>query len=209
MLSVGETDPSRDLEDASALQILHWITKGLPGAVAIISPILVAQIFGRPTTRFDQLQTRLQLRRNSEIKCNRDFALVGTNADTVRAYAAEAEFFDGTIDSTTLQDLYVNSPIPGVRQGGSSKIGTVADDMAAHPGIVAEAELGSHRIFLNYHLISPRGFSHTAVVLHELLHNISGLTDSDLQPIFSTVDKNVMEENTTNNITLHLIRDCY
>ena len=105
---------------------------------------------------------------------------------------------------------------------GPAPPGTVGSQIASNPyGIVAEADLGGNNVYLNGPLISgllngqytirvggnPQPFSVTAVLLHELIHNVTGLTDPDIENALypGGYDPNA---NSDTLITQKLISDC-
>ncbi len=154
---------------------------------------------------FQMLAKSLSKKKYSQ-KCNTDFAAVGTSANAIAAGAASAVFLNGVNSSVPLSSLYANSPVPGVAQAGSALTGTVGSVIAA-PGTVAVAQLGGSNIYLNSAQVNtgPNAFyQDISVLLHELLHNVTGLTDSDIQK-----DLGLQESNITDNITQKLLKDCF
>jgi hypothetical protein len=70
---------------------------------------------------------------------------------------------------------------------------------------VALAQLGGNNIYLNSSLINPNNYyQNIGTLLHELLHNITGITDQDLQG-----DLGLSQSSVSNNITQKLIKDCF
>ncbi len=137
--------------------------------------------------------------------CNDDFTALKTNAAAVQAGASNALFLNGVGSSVTMASLYSTSPVPGVVQAGSTLTGTVSDFIAANPGTVAVAQLGGADIYLNAALIDPANYyQDIAVVLHEVLHNVTGLTDTDIQRALGLKGTSV-----SNNITQKLLKDCF
>jgi len=144
-------------------------------------------------------------KKNFKQPCNDDFAAVGTNAAAVQAGAANAVFLNGVGSSVSLSSLYSSSPVQGVAQAGSGLTGTVGSLIASHSGTVAVAQLGGNNIYINSVLIDPKNyFQDISIVLHELLHNVTGLTDSDIQSAFGLSTKGVSD-----NITQKLLKDCF
>ena len=166
---------------------------------------------GLPTT-FSQAQAAfrgdaktLAATRRFKINCDKDFSAVGVSAAQVRAGAAAAVFVNGVGSSVAMASLYASSPVPGIQQSAGSIAGTVGGFIAANPGTVAVAQLGGSAIYLNSSLISPGAYyTDLAVLLHEILHNITGLTDSDIQSALGLPETNVSD-----NITQKLLRDCF
>ena len=139
--------------------------------------------------------------------CNDDFAALGITSADVLAGASNVVFIDGIGSDVSRVSLYANSPIEGVRQAGNSVTGTVGQYFSNQPGVVAMADLGGNRVFLNSKLIDidpAHYYSNISTVLHELLHNVTGYTDSDIQRKLGLPDSNV-----SNNISQRLLKDCF
>jgi len=137
--------------------------------------------------------------------CNSDFVAVGTTASAITAGAASAVFFNGDGSTVSLASTYANSPIPGVAQAGSGLSGTVGSYIASNPGTVALAQLGAPGIYLNASLINTGNYyQDISVLLHELLHNVTGLTDPDIQSAFG-----LSTSAPSDNITQKLLKDCF
>jgi len=83
--------------------------------------------------------------------------------------------------------------------------GTVGSFFASNPGAVAVSQLGGSNIYVNPGLISPSNyFQNLGTAFHEVVHNVSGLTDSDIQRALGLGESPI-----TNNITQKLIKDCF
>ena len=120
--------------------------------------------------------------------CTGDLAAVHTNAGVVQEAANYAVFQNVIVNSTTMASVYAG----GV---GPAPAGTVGSVMAVSPlGTLALSDAGGNNIYPNGPLISGllngvytirnsagaiQPFSVTAILLHELLHSVTGLTDSD------------------------------
>src|SRR5262249_36040813 len=133
--------------------------------------------------------------------CQKDLAALGVTADQVRKGAVNANFLNGVGSTVPLSSLYATSPVPSVRS--LPVTGTVGDALAK-PGVVAESQLGGPNIYVNPALIKPADyFQNMGVAFHEVLHNITGLTDPDIQRALGLKDNGPSD-----NITKKLIRDC-
>jgi RHS repeat-associated protein len=137
-------------------------------------------------------------------KCLKDLALLQTTGDKVRAGAQAANIQNGVGSSVPLSSLYATSPVPGVPQAGASLPGTVGDKLA-EPGTVAVSQLGGPNIYVNPGMIDPtKYFQNLGTAFHEVLHNVTGLTDQDIERAFE-----LSENGPTSQIDQKLIRDCF
>ncbi len=136
--------------------------------------------------------------------CQKDLAALGVTADQVRQGAADANILNGVGSTVPLSSLYATSPNPIVQRNASSVPGTVGSFLAANPGAVAVSQLGGSNIYVNPGLISSGNyFQNLGVAFHEVIHNVTGLTDTDIQKALGLKDSPI-----TDNITQRLIRDC-
>jgi RHS repeat-associated protein len=78
-------------------------------------------------------------------KCQDDFKTLGTNAASVAAGAAKADFQNGVNSSVPLSTLYTSSAMPAVARAGSALAGTIGSYIAANPATVALGQLGGSR----------------------------------------------------------------
>jgi len=137
--------------------------------------------------------------------CDKDLAAIAVTDDQVHNGAANAVFLNGVGSGVMMSSLYATSPVASVRQAGKSLTGTVGGFITSNPGTVAVAQLGGPDIYLNAALINPTDYyTDMATVLHEVLHNVSGLTDPDLQRRLGLPESSV-----TDNITKKLLNDCF
>jgi len=146
--------------------------------------------------------------------CDADFTAVGkatgganvdVSAETITAAAGSATFLNANGSTTAMQSLYASSPVQGVQQAGNLVTGTVGSFVASNPGTVAVAQMGGSAIYINSIYINPASVTQNlGIVLHELLHNVSGLTDGDIQDALG-----IEQTNVTDNITQKLIADCF
>jgi RHS repeat-associated protein len=142
--------------------------------------------------------------------CDSDFAALGVTDDQVQAAASAAVFLNGIGSDVPLSSLYETSPVASVRQAGSTLTGTVGSAIVS-PGTVALAQLGGNAIYINAPLINPGDYyQDISVVLHELLHNVTGLTDPDIQSALGlpSTDRNGKAV-PSDNITQRLKKDCF
>ncbi len=141
-------------------------------------------------------------------KCLADFGKLGVTGDQVHQAAAAANFLNGIGSTVSLASLYQSSPVPSVRQAGRSATGTVGSFFANNPGTVALSQLGGNDIYLNPGLIDPSNYYQTlGTVLHEVLHNVSGLTDQGVGGLQDLLG--LKQQDVTDNVTQKLIKDCF
>ena len=137
--------------------------------------------------------------------CQKDLAALGVTADQVRQGAADANILNGVGSTVPLSSLYATSPNPIVQRNASSVPGTVGSFLAANPGAVAVSQLGGSNIYVNPGLINLGNyFQNLGTAFHEVLHNVSGLTDPDIQRALA-----LNENAPSDNITQKLIKDCF
>ena len=136
--------------------------------------------------------------------CNNDFAALGTNAAAVQADAANLDLENGANSTVLESSLWANT---GAAAAAQAQYGqqTIGQYIAANPGTVAEAQLNGSTIYLNPAMITPGNyFQNLGTLLHEILHNVSGLDDSTIQSKLGLSTTAV-----SNNITQRLITDCF
>lgn len=76
--------------------------------------------------------------------------------------------------------------------------------MIGKPGTVAVSQLGGPKIYVNPTMINPHDyFQNLGLVFHEVLHNVTGLTDPDIQRAFG-----LDQDKPSSNIAQKLINDC-
>ena len=136
--------------------------------------------------------------------CQKDLAELGVSADQIRSGAGAANIINGVGSTVPLSSLYATSPNPLVQRNANSVTGTVGSYLASNPGVVAVSQLGGSNIYVNPGLISPGNyFQNLGTAFHEVVHNVTGLTDPDIQRALGLNESPISE-----NITQKLIRDC-
>jgi hypothetical protein len=138
--------------------------------------------------------------------CMKDFELLGVTAAQVQQGCTDAVFLNGIGSDVPRASVYANAAVEGIRSAPGIT-GTVGDYFANNPGIVALAQLGGHDIYMNPAMITPSDFyGNQELVLHEVLHNITGLTDSDFRSKWGlpepkgTISKDIIDK---------LLKDCF
>jgi hypothetical protein len=159
-----------------------------------------------PTSTISSLQDAakgLSKKKLNNKNCKKDLAALGVTADQVRKGAVNANFLNGVGSTVPLSSLYATSPIPNIQKLAPSVTGTVGDTLA-QSGNVAVSQLGGPNIYVNPAMIKPADYwQNLGLAFHEVLHNITGLTDPDIQRALGLKDNEPSD-----NITKKLIRDC-
>jgi len=182
-------------------------------ALANIAQLVESIQFAQAQSAFQNAATLIAGTKNWSANCEQDFTALGLTDSAVEAGASNAQFLDGVGSSATMASLYAGASNPRVGQLGALLPGTVGQDIATNPmGVVADAQLGGNLIYLNGTLISALlngnypavGFDVTSVTLHELVHNLTGLTDPDIQRALGLSQGGVSD-----NISQKLKADCF
>jgi RHS repeat-associated protein len=159
------------------------------------------------TQVFQSALNDLQKRKLNSTKCQTDLNKLGTNADAVRAGASSAEVMNGVGSTRPFAELYLHAASSAVRQDAAQGFpaGTVGD-LLARPGVNAASELGGNDIYMNPSNFNPANYyRNMASAMHEVLHNVTGLTDPDIQHTLGLKE----QQNDTSNITDRLYQDCF
>jgi hypothetical protein len=116
--------------------------------------------------------------------CAKDLQALGLSPSQVAYGATQANFLNGVGSSVPLSSLFADSPAPYIARNAHLYQGTVGDAMVTHGnlGTVAMSQLGGHDVYLNSALIDPNNAgANLGTVFHEVTHNLTGLTDNDIQ----------------------------
>jgi RHS repeat-associated protein len=144
---------------------------------------------------------------SANLKCANDLAALGTSEAAIAQGAANANIQNGVGSSVPMSSLYASSPTLG--RLASTVPGTVGDRMNVTLGVgtVAVSQLNGNNIYLNPALINPgNGSAVLGDVFHEVVHNVTGLTDDDIQLAFpSQLATGVPSANISNR----LLWDCF
>ena len=155
-------------------------------------------------TAFQNDANNLAKKTKWKVPCNADFTALGTTAAAVQAAAGNVVFQNGTNSQVLEASLYANTPQAGAAAASFGGM-TIGQFQTQNPGTVAQAQLNGITIYLNASLIDPSAyFQDIGIVLHELLHNVTGLSDGDIQSAFG-----LSTNQPSNNITQKLIKDCF
>jgi RHS repeat-associated protein len=136
--------------------------------------------------------------------CQNLLATLGVTAAQVIAGAQAANIMNGVGSTVSLSSLYATSSNPDVQKNANTVTGTVGERLA-DPGTRAVAQLGGPAIYVDPAKFDVADYwQNLATVMHEVLHNVTGLTDSDIQR------KLGLDENKpSHNITEKLKKDCF
>jgi RHS repeat-associated protein len=139
-------------------------------------------------------------------RCEDDFRALHVTDNQVRTGAASAVFLNGVGSDVTLASLYATSPVQSIAAQAAAVTGTVGDLIASKASTtVAVAQLGGPNIYLNPGAINPADYwQNIANVLHEVLHNVTGLTDPDIERLL-----HLPETEASDAITQKLKKDCF
>jgi RHS repeat-associated protein len=134
---------------------------------------------------------------------------VGQSVDLVGALkgaAASAVLSDGTSSQVKVQDLYAGAANPSLARL-IDPAQTVASSFANSPSTSAMAALGGNAIYIRPDAFAtPDNALNVATLMHELLHNLTGLTDPDLmRNLFPSGSGGSMG---SFDISLRLFTDC-
>jgi len=119
--------------------------------------------------------------------CQKLATSCGTTIDQWMQAVNAMQFFDGTASSRTMSSLFKGGATPGIRaQGANYGDQTISQYLAEENRTgkkpCAVSELGGHAVYLDYPNIVPGDYyRNQSDLLHEALHNLTGLTDSYLQ----------------------------
>jgi hypothetical protein len=138
--------------------------------------------------------------------CEGDLAAAGVTPDEVAEEAGETQILNGmsAFQAGSQAGLYANTPLFGAEQ---AQVGdeSIAQFMSLNPGVVAESQLGGTSIYINASYVNGYGIGQQeGLLLHEMLHNMTGLVDGSLQALLGlTVGAPSV------NISNKLQQDCF
>lgn len=151
-------------------------------------------------------------KRNWSDQCKKTLGDAGVSPKTVGSWeidavsriqlaAATVGIEDGTYSRTLVRDLYANNP---ALARAVSQTDTVADVFAASGGTSAMTSMAQGIVYIRPEHFNSYGSGYlAAMMLHEVLHNVTGLTDPDLQR-----NLGLSEDGGSRNVTLRLMQDC-
>jgi hypothetical protein len=133
-----------------------------------------------------------------------------TTPATMQAAAQNAQLFNGTTSNALRSSLYANSS-PAAFRAAQSKFAnqTISQTMAANKGIEALSAFNGNSIYINPALTALSAantfWDNAAMIAHELVHNVSGLSDDAIQSALGLK----VDTNNTKNISDKLKSDCF
>jgi hypothetical protein len=138
---------------------------------------------------------------------------MGVSGDQLRAAASAATFSNGWDNSANYATaIWANSPA-FVANANKFMSMTVGQYFAANPGTVAVAQAIGNNIYVDATWVnSLSGVDTAALVMHELIHNITGNVDSVLQQQLNSVlpeGQQIAVGSASKSIADALARDCW
>jgi RHS repeat-associated protein len=138
-----------------------------------------------------------------DVFCQRDLIALGITLDQLGKGLMAANYANGTGSTVTSASLYAKSPNQTLARAGAGIKGTVGDQIAT-PGVVAVSQLGGNMTYINPSQVNKLTSTELeGLAMHEALHNVIGLTDSDFQRALG-----LPEGAPSVNIANKLIEDC-
>jgi RHS repeat-associated protein len=163
------------------------------------------EVFGaldRASARLAALAGGLMWMPDAVVDCADDLTAMGIDGSMVAKGALDAVFNNGVGSAVLASTLYASAPNPTLARLAPTVTGTIGDIFARNAGTVAVSQLGGNNIYFNPAMMDPGNVMGT--LFHEVVHNVSGLTDSDIQRAL-----NLPESPATKNITDKLMKDCF
>lgn len=146
---------------------------------------------------------RLQKDKLNKKPCTHDLDQLGLEPSDIHVGAEQANLINGVGDNTPMSSLYATAPNPDLVSHAASVPGTVGQNLAM-PGHIAVSQLGGHNIYVNPSRIDPLNFfENKANMMHEVIHNMTGLTDADIQRALG-----LSQDQPSSNISRKLKQDC-
>jgi RHS repeat-associated protein len=144
--------------------------------------------------------------RNFDSDCEQMlFDAFGFAPSTVQEAARSTTLFNGALSMALVSSLYAGRPAlygSAIAQYGLMSLADYFDD---NPGTSAMAALNGNGIYLSPGAVQSYGSGFLeATLFHELLHNITGLTDDEIMAKLK-----ISPIGGSRNITLHIITKCY
>ena len=114
--------------------------------------------------------------------CEKLLTSLGTSSTSIAEAASRVVFIEAPGSTVLYASLYSNTVLAAAA-AAQWKATTIGGYIAANPNTKAIAELNGNRVYLNQKWWGGNYNEDLATVMHELVHNITGLTDSDIERI--------------------------
>jgi hypothetical protein len=137
--------------------------------------------------------------------CDKDLAAVGVSDSAVATASLSTNISNGLTTITNFaQDAYGNSPLYAAAAAQWSSVSMV-QFMVNNPYTAAVAQLNGSNIYINASWVNGMNTQQQeAMLLHEMLHNITGFADGDIQSKLG-LPTNAASQ----NISDKLMKDCF
>ena len=153
-----------------------------------------------------------QVRKNKFNKkpCKKDLKALDTTPQAMQAGAQNAQLINGTTSNALRSSLFDGNPPSAAYHTAQAqfKNQTISQAMAANPGIEALSVLNGNSIYINPQLTaisaSNSFWDNAAMIAHEVVHNVTGFTDDEIQSRLGLKVSNI-----TKNISNKLKSDCF
>jgi hypothetical protein len=126
----------------------------------------------------------------------------------MQAGAQNAHLFKGTTSNTLRSSLFANTKAFSSAQL-QYRTQTISQAMATNPHIEALSALNGSTIYINPAMTAVTNLNtfwdNSAMIAHEVVHNVTGLTDEDIQSRLGLK----VDSNNTKNISDKLKQDCF
>lgn len=146
-------------------------------------------------------------------QCQKDLNALGVSPAQLQKAASGTTFQDGLTSSANYaQAVWGNSPAYNANKVKYGNL-TVSGFFAANPATVAVAQSPGNTIYVDPSYVnSSSGTTLDGMVVHEMVHNITGNVDTTLQDQLNTVLPNGQKLTVGGpsvNITNQLAKDCF
>jgi RHS repeat-associated protein len=141
--------------------------------------------------------------------CQKDLTALGITDAQVNQGAASAQVQDGTGSQVPYSSLFANARSSDIRNGAlAGAPGTVGDNLAKS-GNYEASELGGSNIYIAASKTDFSGGMLLGEAAHEVVHNVSGLTDWGVQDALGLPRSDPLKKINSSNITIKLLEDCF
>jgi RHS repeat-associated protein len=143
--------------------------------------------------------------------CDQVLSNLGMTFQDLQAAVAFESFSDGTTSTTTMASLFMNSSPANQALGAAQYGGQTVQSYfgGAGSGAAVVACAGCNLIFLNNNQFGGASNpTNEAILMHEALHNFTGLTDYQIQSTLSGTPFNLQMGVSSNNITALMESKC-